>query len=191
MKGKNQKRVTALILAALLLTGCAQKETGQETGQDAGEEKSGVLSSFTATDLEDNEVSQEILADYDLTLVNVCATFCGPCLREMPSLGELAAEYQPQGVNIIGIVSDTLTSEGELDEDQVDLARDLVEETKAEYTHLLPSQDLFGLLGQIYAVPTTFFVDSEGNQVGDTYMQSMSKEELSELIESHLAQVQG
>lgn len=191
MKGKNQKRVTALILAALLLTGCAQKETGQETGQDAGEEKSGVLSSFTATDLEDNEVSQEILADYDLTLVNVWATFCGPCLREMPSLGELAAEYQPQGVNIIGIVSDTLTSEGELDEDQVDLARDLVEETKAEYTHLLPSQDLFGLLGQIYAVPTTFFVDSEGNQVGDTYMQSMSKEELSELIESHLAQVQG
>ena len=191
MKGKNQKRVTALILAALLLTGCAQKETGQETGQDAGEEKSGVLSSFTATDLEDNEVSQEILADYDLTLVNVWSTFCGPCLREMPSLGELAAEYQPQGVNIIGIVSDTLTSEGELDEDQVDLARDLVEETKAEYTHLLPSQDLFGLLGQIYAVPTTFFVDSEGNQVGDTYMQSMSKEELSELIESHLAQVQG
>ena len=191
MKGKNQKRVTALILAALLLTGCAQKETGQETGQDAGEEKSGVLSSFTATDLEDNEVSQEILADYDLTLVNVWATFCGPCLREMPSLGELAAEYQPQGVNIIGIVSDTLTSEGELDEDQVDLARDLVEETKAEYTHLLPSQDLFGLLGQIYAVPTTFFVDSEGNQVGDTYMQSMSKEELSELIESHLAQVHG
>ena len=191
MKGKNQKRVTVLILAALLLTGCAQKETGQETGQDAGEEKSGVLSSFTATDLEDNEVSQEILADYDLTLVNVWSTFCGPCLREMPSLGELAAEYQPQGVNIIGIVSDTLTSEGELDEDQVDLARDLVEETKAEYTHLLPSQDLFGLLGQIYAVPTTFFVDSEGNQVGDTYMQSMSKEELSELIESHLAQVQG
>ena len=191
MKGKNQKRVTALILAALLLTGCAQKETGQETGQDAGEEKGGVLSSFTATDLEDNEVSQEILADYDLTLLNVWATFCGPCLREMPSLGELAAEYQPQGVNIIGIVSDTLTSEGELDEDQVDLARDLVEETKAEYTHLLPSQDLFGLLGQIYAVPTTFFVDSEGNQVGDTYMQSMSKEELSELIESHLAQVQG
>ena len=191
MKGKNQKRVTALILAALLLTGCAQKETGQATGQDAGEEKGGVLSSFTATDLEDNEVSQEILADYDLTLVNVWATFCEPCLREMPSLGELAAEYQPQGVNIIGIVSDTLTSEGELDEDQVDLARDLVEETKAEYTHLLPSQDLFGLLGQIYAVPTTFFVDSEGNQVGDTYMQSMSKEELSELIESHLAQVQG
>ena len=191
MKGKNQKRVTVLILAALLLTGCAQKETGQETGQDAGEEKGGVLSSFTATDLEDNEVSQEILAEYDLTLVNVWATFCGPCLREMPSLGELAAEYQPQGVNIIGIVSDTLTSEGELDEDQVDLARDLVEETKAEYTHLLPSQDLFGLLGQIYAVPTTFFVDSEGNQVGDTYMQSMSKEELSELIESHLAQVQG
>ena len=191
MKGKNQKRVIMLFLAALLLTGCAKKETGQDAGQEGGGEKSGILSSFTAADLEDNEVSQEILADYDLTLVNVWATFCGPCLREMPSLGELAEEYRPQGVNVIGIVSDTLTSDGELDEDQVDLARDLVEETKAEYTHLLPSQDLFGLLGQIYAVPTTFFVDSEGNQVGDTYMQSMSKEELRELIESHLTEVRG
>lgn len=191
MKGKSQKRVIMLVLAALLLTGCAKKETGQDAGQEGGGEKSGILSSFTAADLEDNEVSQEILADYDLTLVNVWATFCGPCLREMPSLGELAEEYRPQGVNVIGIVSDTLTSDGELDEDQVDLARDLVEETKAEYTHLLPSQDLFGLLGQIYAVPTTFFVDSEGNQVGDTYMQSMSKEELSELIESHLTEVRG
>lgn len=191
MKGKSQKRVIMLVLAALLLTGCAKKETAQDAGQENGGEKSGILSSFTAADLENNEVSQEILADYDLTLVNVWATFCGPCLREMPSLGELAEEYRPQGVNVIGIVSDTLTSEGELDEDQVDLARDLVEETKAEYTHLLPSQDLFGLLGQIYAVPTTFFVDSEGNQVGDTYMQSMSKEELSELIESHLTEVRG
>lgn len=191
MKGKSQKRVIMLVLAALLLTGCAKKETAQDAGRENGEEKSGILSSFTAADLEDNEVSQEILADYDLTLVNVWATFCGPCLREMPSLGELAEEYRPQGVNVIGIVSDTLTSDGELDEDQVDLARDLVEETKAEYTHLLPSQDLFGLLGQIYAVPTTFFVDSEGNQVGDTYMQSMSKKELSELIESHLTEVRG
>ena len=191
MKGKSQKRVIMLVLAALLLTGCAKKETAQDAGQENGGEKSGILSSFTAADLENNEVSQEILADYDLTLVNVWATFCGPCLREMPSLGELAEEYRPQGVNVIGIVSDTLTSDGELDEDQVDLARDLVEETKAEYTHLLPSQDLFGLLGQIYAVPTTFFVDSAGNQVGDTYMQSMSKEELSELIESHLTEVRG
>ena len=70
MKGKNQKRVTVLILAALLLTGCAQKETGQETGQDAGgRKKRGIEQFYTATDLEDNEVSQEILADYDLTLV--------------------------------------------------------------------------------------------------------------------------
>ena len=72
-----------------------------------------------------------------------------------------------------------------------DLARIWWRRRKRNIPIFCPSQDLFGLLGQIYAVPTTFFVDSEGNQVGDTYMQSMSKEELSELIESHLAQVQG
>ncbi|MGI6007038.1 MAG: TlpA family protein disulfide reductase [Ruminococcus sp.] len=178
-------------LALLLISGCGKEKTEAANEEQTAEQSEdwGVLGEFTAEDLEGNEVTEDILADYDLTLVNVWATFCSPCLREMPALGELAAEYQPEGVNVIGIVSDTLTSEGEIDESQVDLAAELAEETKAEYTHILPSQDLFGLLGQIYAVPTTFFVDSEGRQVGDTYMQAMTKEELAELIDRYLEEV--
>ncbi|MGI6010206.1 MAG: TlpA family protein disulfide reductase [Ruminococcus sp.] len=190
------KKIAVFGLAAALLTGCAGAEQAKSQTEErqeeetAKEEEWGVLENFTATDLEGNEVTQEALADYDLTLVNVWATFCSPCLREMPDLGEIASEYEEKGVNVIGIVSDTLTSEGTIDEEQADLARDLVKETKAEYTHLLPSQDLLGILGQIYAVPTTFFVDSEGHQVGDTYMQAMTKEEMTELIEKYLAEVQ-
>lgn len=161
----------------------------QTGGKDAQEETAGILSSFACTDLEGNPVDQSILEEYDITMVNVWATFCGPCLREMPDLGELASEYEEKGVRIVGLLSDVLDSEGNISEEQVDTAREIVESTGADYLHLLPSQDLYGLLAQIYAVPTTFFVDKEGRQVGKTYVKSMTKEKWIEVIEDTLKEV--
>ena len=68
-------------------------------------------------------------------------------------------------------------------QEQVDTARDIVAQTGADYPHLLPSQDLFGLLSQIYAVPTTFFVDSQGRQVGSAYVSAYEKEQWVEIID--------
>lgn len=62
-------------------------------------------------------------------------------------------------------------------------------ETGASYRHLLPSEDLNGLLSQIYAVPTTFFVDSRGRQVGSTYMRAMSREEWEAVLDGILAEL--
>lgn len=166
--------------------------TGNEPGiWPAPEEEAaaGILSRFTATDLDGNEVTQDILADYDLIMVNVWATYCGPCLREMPDLGELAAEYAPKGVLFLGLVSDVLNSDGTFSDSQLETARDIVAETGAAYTHLLPSQDLWGLLSQIPTVPTTFFVDSEGSQVGSAFSRSLSREQWIEVIDGMLAEV--
>ena len=123
-------------------------------------------------------------------MVNVWATFCGPCINEMPDLGELAAEYADKGVQIIGLVSDTMDSDGTISDSQVETAKEIVAETGADYRHLLPSDDLLGILSQIYAVPTTFFVDSEGVQVGDAIVTAQSKEKWIETIDGMLAEVQ-
>ena len=122
-------------------------------------------------------------------MVNVWATFCTPCLNEMPDLGELAAEYESRGVQFVGLVSDTVGADGALDPEQVELAKEAVAETGASYRHLLPSEDLNGLLSQIYAVPTTFFVDSRGRQVGSTYMRAMSREEWEAVLDGILAEL--
>lgn len=190
-------------LAGLLaLGGCSSAEQKtftvtdeQETTDsqsDAGQttEQAGVLSSFSTTDLDGNTVDQSVLADYDLTMVNVWATFCRPCIKEMPDLGELAQEYADENVQIIGLVSDVLNTDGTISEEQVQTARDIVEQTGADYLHLLPSADLFGVLGQISAVPTTFFVDSEGEQVGYAVVSAQSKDKWVETIDAMLAEVQ-
>ena len=181
-------------LACLLtLAACSPAETMTSTpGLSASEDEvqTGVLSAFSTTDLEGNTLDQSILADYDLTMVNVWATFCGPCINEMPDLGELAAEYADKGVQIIGLVSDTMDSDGTISDSQVETAKEIVAETGADYRHLLPSDDLLGILSQIYAVPTTFFVDSEGVQVGDAIVTAQSKEKWIETIDGMLAEVQ-
>lgn len=184
---KNRAAALALIL---LLAGCGSEapaaDAGTEEAVPAREEAAGILSSFTAQDLAGNQADETMLEGHTLTMVNVWATFCGPCLEEMPALGELAEEYRDRGVQIVGLVSDVLDSDGNLSGEQVDLAREIVEETGADYPHLLPSEDLYGILAQIYAVPTTFFVDEEGRQVGSAYVQAMGKDQWVEVIESTL-----
>ena len=92
-------------------------------------------------------------------------------------------------MRIVGLVSDVLDADGNLSKEQVETAREIVESTGANYLHLLPSEDLFGILNQISAVPTTFFVDERGVQVGYAYMGSMSKEQWSQILDEMLEEV--
>lgn len=159
---------------------------------DAAEQAAptGILSQFSAQDLEGNDFDQSMFQGHTLTMVNVWATFCTPCINEMPDLGTLAQDYQDQGVQIVGLVSDVLTMDGSLDQDQMELAREIVDSTAANYTHLVPSEDLYNLLGQITSVPTTFFVDENGAQVGGTYIGAKDKDQWQQIIDQLLTEVE-
>ena len=150
----------------------------------------GILSAFSATDLDGNTVDASIFGEYKLTMVNIWATFCGPCIQEMPELGQLSGAYQDKGVRIVGIVIDVTDSSGNPDPKMVAAAKKIVTETGANYLHLLPSADLIRLvLGNVSAVPTTIFVDADGNQVGDQYVGSRSGEDWAAVIDSLLTKV--
>lgn len=156
---------------------------------NAGEQK-GVMSQFTTTDLDGNEVDQSIFADYKLTMINVWGTFCPPCIHEMPDLGEIAEEYADKDVRIVGLVADSLNPDGTISEGQVETAKEIVEKTGANYLHILPSPELYHVLSAATALPTTFFVDSEGNQVGHAVVSAQSKDKWIETIDSMLAEVE-
>ncbi len=180
------KKIGSILLLSMLfvfISAC-----GGKTDEQAGQ--AGILSQFTATDLDGNEIDQSVLEGYDLTMVNVWATFCQPCLQEMPDLGELADTYADKGIQFIGLVSDVLNADGTLSDSQVATAQEIVGTTGADYLHILPSEDLLGLLAQISAVPTTFFVDSEGNQVGSAFSQALSREQWEATLDAMLEEAQ-
>ncbi len=192
-------RVLGVILSLLLLAGCSSSQPATDGSSDSTsvsssasqEEQEPVLGDFTAEDLDGNEVTQEIFAEKKLTMVNIWATFCGPCLREMPDLGDLAVEYEDRDFQIVGIALDTLERDGSISQSQVETAREIVEETGADYLHLLPSEDLISAyLQSVTTVPETFFVDSEGKLVGSVQRRYWDKETWSTLIEEALAEVE-
>ena len=163
-----KKRKTMIMsLAAASILACLASACGSGTQESARPETvspsqeaeaSGELTPFTppvsfeAVNTDGETVSSDIFADSRLTMVNVWATYCNPCLVEMPYLGELASEYSSEDFQIIGIVSDVL----EGDEAALDTALSLIEETGADYTHLLLNESLYtSMLTDVTAVPTT------------------------------------
>lgn len=188
---KNFKLWCISLCLLLLVAGCGQQQApGNKDVEDKGEQTGAILGAFTAENLERQPVDESLWEGKKLTMVNVWATFCGPCLKEMPDLGALHQEYAQEDFQVVGIVIDVLDEKGQMDESQLEKARKVVEETGANYPHLLPSQDLItAKLSQVSAVPETFFVDEQGNQVGESYLGSMSKKEWAKIIEEKLEEV--
>lgn len=118
---------------------------------------------FVAQDIYGNEYTNELFASKDLTVINIWGTFCGPCVNEMPELGEWS-KSMPENVQIIGLVSDIYSAD---DASTMDTARQIVEATGADFPHLIPGPGLADLLNISPYVPTTIFVDSQGHMVGE------------------------
>lgn len=201
MKNWQQTLLTLFVLCVFLLGGCAQNaesSPGNTSEQDPANSsiESGTRENsstentpappveFNGIDLDGNTVTSEIFAGSKLTMVNVWATYCDPCLREMPGLGELAAEYDAAEFQIIGIVSDVV------EDDDQSLAEDLVQQTGAAYPHLLLNQSVYtAFLTDVTGVPTTYFVNENGEVLGSV-LGSMQKSAWEELINALLEQME-
>lgn len=158
------RKFSVLCVILLLVTGCAGKSAdSDENADEALSTPTAVFPSFTATDLDGNTVTESIFKDKDLTVLNIWGTFCGPCIREMPELGEWAKEM-PDNVQILGLIIDI---DGEDDTEHHDLAVDITRKAGVDYTNLVANADFTTILEDVYGVPTTLFIDGEGNIVGE------------------------
>ena len=189
------KKFFALLLSAVLVLSLAACGKNEGTVNVSGEgdistsykaEEDERILSFTASDIYGNEVSSDIFKDSKITVVNIWGTFCSPCIYEMPFLGELSREYDKSEVQLLGVVSDSVDYFGEEDSNAVALAQEIAEETKADYTHIVPSMEVLEFLYDVSAVPTTFFIDSEGRVIGEAVVGAREKDAWKEIIDNLL-----
>jgi len=151
------------------------------------EDEKRLLGNLDTVDIYGNPQDMSLLAGHPLTMVNVWATYCSPCISEMSALGRLAADMREKGVQIVGLLSDTVDAGVNPVEEQLEKARKIVEDTKADYVHLQPSKTLYWkVLGQISSVPTTFFVDETGLMVGRAYIGARDYDAWKTIIENTL-----
>ena len=205
MTGKwtaNKPIVVTMLCMMLSITGCANPEdvnqdsskapvqestqqsaqgtTQQPSQESAQESQQPYVLQFSALTSEGEEFTSDRLAESKLTMINVWGTFCGPCLNEMPDLGEIAAQYDVSEFQLIGIVSDVMegASQSELEN-----LKEIIEETGATYPHLLLNEELYmNLVGASEYVPTTYFFNQDAELL--TYVVgAKSKEDWISIIE--------
>jgi len=140
----------------------AKEGSTASAGTEEGKEK---FPAFETTDTKGNKVTEKIFADKDITMVNVWGTFCGPCINEMPELQKIY-ESLPENANLIGVIADV--PEGM--KDGVDNANYIEKQTGVKYTNLTLSDSLGSFARRFYAVPSTIFVDKNGNIIGELVM---------------------
>lgn len=160
----------ALTAAALLFSGCSGKTEpgGAPDPEDPPEESAssegtahelGSLKSFTAGTQDGGTFTQDDIASKDVTVVNVWALSCAPCIREMPDLAAFA-EALPDNVQLITVCLDGYGNQ--------DALQSVLDGAGFEGVTIISGDgDLATLCGNLMYTPTTVLADSEGNLAGD------------------------
>ena len=121
----------------------------------------GTAIDFDTTDLDGNPVKMsDIFAQHDVTMINIWATWCGPCVNEMPELADLNRELADKNCAVVGILSD------ETDEATLADAKEILENAGADFTVVIAPENLGDII-PFQAYPTSYFVDSQGKTIGD------------------------
>ena len=145
---------------------------------------------FEGKDLDGNTVkSDELFSGNAVTVVNFWFTTCNPCVGELAELDALNKELAEKGGALIGV--NTFTLDG--DEAAISEAKDVLAKKNATYQNVYFASD--GEAGKftenIFAYPTTYVVDRNGNIVGEPIVGAITEknqaETLQKLIDQALA----
>ena len=140
---------------------------------------------FEGKDLDGNTVkSNELFSGNTVTVVNFWFTTCNPCVGELAELDALNKELAEKGGSLIGV--NTFTLDG--DEAAISEAKDVLAKKGATYQNVYFDSD--GEAGKfaanIFAYPTTYVVDRNGNIVGDPIVGAITEPKQAEALQAQI-----
>ena len=142
---------------------------------------------FEGKDLDGNPVkSDELFSANAVTVVNFWFTTCNPCVGELSELDALNKELAKKGGALIGV--NTFTLDG--DETAISEAKDVLAKKGVTYQNVYFASD--GEAGKfttnIFAYPTTYVVDRNGNIVGDPIVGAITEKKQAETLQKLIDQ---
>ena len=141
---------------------------------------------FEGKDLDGNPVkSDELFSGNAVTVVNFWFTTCNPCVGELAELDALNKELAEKGGALIGV--NTFTLDG--NETAISEAKDVLAKKGATYQNVYFASD--GEAGKfttnIFAYPTTYVVDRNGNIVGDPIVGAITEKKQAEALQAQIS----
>ena len=140
---------------------------------------------FEGKDLDGNTVkSSELFAKNAATVVNFWFTTCNPCVGELSELDALNKELAEKGGTLIGV--NTFTLDG--DEAAISDAKDVLAKKGATYQNVYFDSDSEAgkFAANIFAYPTTYVVDRNGNIVGDPIVGAITEKKQAEALQAQI-----
>ena len=140
---------------------------------------------FEGKDLDGNTVkSSELFSKNAVTVVNFWFTTCNPCVGELSELDALNKKLAEKGGALIGV--NTFTLDG--DEAAISEAKNVLAKKSATYQNVYFASD--GEAGKfttnIFAYPTTYVVDRNGNIVGDPIVGAITEKKQAEALQAQI-----
>ena len=142
---------------------------------------------FEGKDLDGNEVkSDELFSANAVTVVNFWFTTCSPCVGELGELDALNKELAEKGGALIGVNAFTLDG----DETAIADAKDVLAKKGATYQNVYfdSSSPAGAFTANIFAFPTTYVVDRNGNIVGEPIVGAITEKNQAETLQSLIDQ---
>ena len=141
--------------------------------------------SFEGKDLNGNTVkSDDLFSKNAVTVVNFWFTTCNPCVGELAELDALNKELAEKGGALIGVNTFTLGG----DEAAISEAKDVLAKKGVTYQNVYFDSD--GEAGKftanIFAYPTTYVVDRNGNIVGDPIVGAITEKNQAEALQAQI-----
>ena len=142
---------------------------------------------FEGKDLDGNEVkSDELFSANAVTVVNFWFTTCSPCVGELGELDALNKELADKGGALIGVNAFTLDG----DETAIADAKDVLAKKGATYQNVYfdSSSAAGAFTSNIFAFPTTYVIDRNGNIVGEPIVGAITEKNQAETLQSLIDQ---
>ena len=142
---------------------------------------------FEGKDLDGNEVkSDELFSANAVTVVNFWFTTCSPCVGELGDLDALNKELADKGGALIGVNAFTLDG----DEAAIAEAKEVLAKKGATYQNVYfdSSSPAGAFTANIFAFPTTYVVDRNGNIVGEPIVGAITEKNQAETLQKLIDQ---
>ena len=123
------------------------------------------------TDLNGHEVASADLKG-KVVVLDFWATWCVPCIGEIPGYIELQKKYGPQGLVIVGV---------SVDQKKPEYVKKFVQAKGMNYTVAMADDSIGDAFGGLDAIPTTFLINREGRIV-NRKVGAMPKDEYEKLV---------
>ncbi len=115
-----------------------------------------------------------------VVILNFWATWCAPCRIETPELQKAYEKYQPDGVELVGVLVRDSKDQAEIYQKQVGLTYPSIYDPKTQVALQLRNYPLV-------AIPSTIVFDKEGN-VAAAYVSTVNENSLSKVLDQLLAE---